>query len=49
MVLKLGERQRHGSPIRERDLEWRLRIRIMEVNQLVAESGLSIADVFAAC
>ena len=39
------ERPRHGSPIRERDLDWRIVIRIREVNQLLTGSGLSIADL----
>ncbi len=39
---------RHGSPIRERDLDGRIKFRIREVNQLEAGSGLSIAGLFAA-
>ena len=38
-----AQRSRHGSPIRERGLDGRLRIRIRKVNQLAARSGLSIA------
>ena len=34
------ERLRNGSPIRERALDWNLRIRISEVNQLETGSGL---------
>ena len=38
-----AQRPRHGSPIRERGLDRRIRIRISEVNHLEAGSGLSIA------
>ena len=38
---------RHGSPIRERSLDGRLKFRIREVNQLKAGSGLSIAGLLA--
>ena len=41
----LGQRQRHRSPIRERGLDWRIRIQGRKVNQLAAGSGLSIADL----
>jgi hypothetical protein len=38
---------RHGSPIRERGLDGRIKFRITEVNQLKTGSGLSIAVLFS--
>ena len=42
-----AQRPKHGSLIRERCFDYRVGIRIREVNQLTAVSGLSIAVLFA--